>query len=74
VASAAATGAVLSTDLPPRHARLLLDRGAIVGGLMYFLFDTSKIAAARDAKLVSENAANRRIEQKPSAIKAIGRS
>jgi hypothetical protein len=24
--------------------------------------------------LVSENAANRRIEQKPSAIKAIGRS
>jgi hypothetical protein len=47
---------------------------AIVGGLMYFLFETSKITAARDAKLVSENAANRRIEQKPSAIKAIGRS
>ena len=61
MASAVATGAVVNTDLVPRHARLLLLGEAIVGGLMYSLLESSKITAARDAKWVSENAASCRI-------------
>jgi hypothetical protein len=61
VASAVATGAVVNTDLVPRHVRLLLLGEAIVGALMYSPVESNRITVACDARWVSENAASRRI-------------